>query len=254
MTTINIADQTLTSGTTRGMYITRDDGSSVYFDVTLSDESDSVLELTKHPVEVGADITDAARLKVPTFSFEVGISETPIFDTNVHGGAYTTTQIAPSDPKRQYPINPLGAAVEGLEAAGGALGAAIFGGAGPDAVRALTWTAPFHAVHEMNVALRDLQGFHRDTGPRIITLYTSKYYVPNCILTRFKQTRDKSTGSGAKFKLEFEQLRQVTLQTTDAPLPAEPEGEPSTDQGNQGTAPAPADKESVVSNITGAGA
>lgn len=224
----------------RGLYVSWDDGldqlpigahmtnvnalpTQVLFDVAVSDEVESVLDATEHPVEAGGDITDNARLRMLRFSFDVVVSDTPLEDPDgtalSNGGAMTQSQLTVPQAKRQFPINPLGAAVEGALIGVSAVAGLISGPSEGTNLTALQWDSPFDRVSDMLALLRRLQ-----ENVKILKIVTSKYIFENVLLTNVKQMRDREIGSGARYRLEFKQLRLVTLEFTDSPEPAEPRG------------------------------
>jgi hypothetical protein len=58
---------------------------SVVFDTTISETHEQAAEVTKHPVEKGADVTDHVRTMPGPFSCEVFVSNTPIEDSTGRG-------------------------------------------------------------------------------------------------------------------------------------------------------------------------
>lgn len=229
----------------KGLYLSYDDSlTQVHFDVTVSDEVESVLEATEHPVETGGNITDNARLRMKRFAFEVVVSDTPINEGVRPGGsvgAVTQTVIQVPGTTREIPLNPLGAAVEGSLA----LVALVTKPYVPTTLTALTWSSPFNAVGDMLDLLTKLQ-----SDVTLLKVVTSKYSFDNCLLTSVRQMRDKDIGSGARYRLEFKQLRMVTLEFTDSPVPAEPRGKKgTTNKGNKKTQTKPIKKGSVALNV-----
>lgn len=217
------------TGGTKGLYLSFDDPpTQIYFDVTVTDKVESVLEVTEHPVETGANISDYARLKLKRFSFEVIVSDTPIFEgvrQNGALGAIVQSAIQIPGSPRVIPLNPLGAAVEAGDIAASALTSPPFV---PQSLNVLNWTKPFNAVGDMLNQLYILQAY-----AQVLQITTSKYTYKNVLLTSVEQTRDKDIGSGAKYKLEFKQLRQVNVQSADAPIPDQPRGNQQVNQGSK---------------------
>jgi hypothetical protein len=54
---------------------------AIEFDVVVSEAHDAEVEVTEHPVEQGADITDHARVKAVTLTIEGIVSNTPLADS-----------------------------------------------------------------------------------------------------------------------------------------------------------------------------
>lgn len=246
----------------RGLYISWQQGATaqatapapdvlptqVLFDVTVSDDVESILDVTDHPVESGGDITDNARLRMLRFAFEVVVSDTPLEDPAGYalssGGTLQSTQISVPQASRKFPVNPLGAAVEGVIAGANALGGLIAGAGEGTNLTSLQWDSPFDRVSDMLTQLRALQ-----QNVNILKIVTSKYSFENVLLTNIKQMRDREIGSGARYRLEFKQLRLVTLEFTDSPEPAEPRGEQPTNKGVKQPQQKTIKKQSVASAL-----
>ena len=212
-----------------------------FFDVTISDEVEKVLDVTDHPVETGGDISDNARKRMDRFSFEVIVSDTPIVDPqgfeNSYGGTFGQVAVQLQTGTRQIPLNPLGAITEGALALAGA-GTGL--GTQGQSVTALVWTGTFDKVSDMLTLLDSVQ-----VNANLLKIVTSKYSFDNVMLTQIKQMRDKDIGSGARYRLEFKQIRLVTLEFTNAPIPSQPRGNPPANQGSKSSQQLTQPQESV---------
>ena len=65
---------------TRGSSIFADDGTELFFDCTLSEDTADTVRITSHPVEQGAEITDHVQQQPVTLTLEGMKTATPIFD------------------------------------------------------------------------------------------------------------------------------------------------------------------------------
>jgi hypothetical protein len=69
-------------------FITRPDGTNLYFDLTDEERYSGTAEVTEFPVEDGGFIADNVRLKPGTFTMRCTISNTPIVASGNQGGTY----------------------------------------------------------------------------------------------------------------------------------------------------------------------
>lgn len=194
-----------------GLYMSWGGGSSeLLFDATVRDSSESVLAVTDHPVEAGPNVFDNARLELKKFNYQVFVSNAPIYDWNSRGSQIIHTQLNPTLSGQALNVNPVGAAVGAISA--------LLNSNGPYDAITLQWQTPFDAVKDTLGQLLDLQ-----VKATLIDIATPKYTQKNCLLTRASMERTSQEGTGAIFNLEFKEVRQVTLATSDSPLSTNPQ-------------------------------
>jgi hypothetical protein len=63
---------------THGARLTDSTGRVLILDATLSSQADDQAQITRHPVEAGADVTDHIQPDPPTLSLQVVVSNTPL--------------------------------------------------------------------------------------------------------------------------------------------------------------------------------
>lgn len=163
-------------------------------------------EVTEHPVETGAPVTDHVKPANAAFTLEGLITNAPVRlpTTQMHGiaRAPSTTQLS-------------------------------LGGA-PVSVRTLRWSGVFDRVRECDTLLDELVA-----ARAVVTLTTSLRQVENLICTRYKVDRTAEQGDSIPVVLEFKQLRIVG--TSRAAVPAVRRMQVRADHGQQ-----PADNRSAV--------
>lgn len=182
-------------------------------DATMKEDFTATAEMTKHPIEDGADATDHVILRPTTLSISGIITETPfegIAGIVKTAGASIGAAIGSS-------LGVFGGVAGALAGAQGGktLAGAIFGSSD----RVLS------AVSKELVAIRDArQPIDIQTG---LDLYKSY------ILTSVKVGRDQKTGGSIKVDLEFGELILVTSQTARVPIPKVKGGLPGQNNGKQ---------------------
>jgi len=146
---------------------------------------ESTAEVTEHPVETGSAIGDHVRPANDTISVEGILTNTPV-----------------SVPSSQ---------MQGVTRAPGPLDLGAVGQA-----TVLKWSGPFDRVTTCRELLRALvkAGLPATLG----TGRDSYRFDDNLVLTRFRVTREASTGNAVSVSLDFKQLRIVS--TARAPVPS----------------------------------
>ncbi len=246
-------------------------GVPIYFDCVISEIVTRQIEVTQHPVEVGANVADHARPKLIGVKLEAHVSQEPL-EPLIHPegkglfGAMTLT--FPSYPAAAmaarstsvgmppYPLNPLSVAATALVNPGGLAIRSL----GPDDrgssitvnsypgnqdftnknVNALQWQTPFDSLANLLTVL----DFLRDQSGLIDVVTRSKYYA-NFILTEVQTKRDKDTGTGTRISLDFTEMRFVQTSQVAAPATARPKDQPSVTRGRQEAVPAASAGESA---------
>jgi hypothetical protein len=198
---------------------------SLYFDLAFSDGAKHTSEITKYPVEQGANVADHVRVQPLTLAASVFISNTPIDDLPDHSRAKTVV-------KAPLTGSPL-LKVQGATVA--------------QFTDTVWYDGDF--IAGTYAQLRDLHDQHT-----LLTVTTPIKSYQNMIITSVSLQRDKdNSGDGAKFDLEFEQItivrsELVTSATVPQATPTVPKGQTDTQPPDDG------DKQSVLrSLLTGGG-
>lgn len=236
---------------------------TVIFDaVTTLNPTDEV-DVTEHPVEEGADVSDNARSKSGVLSMEATVSMVPNIDLDKDVGLeQIDVQVAlrkPGAPHRvtlDIPSPPIQLSESGLLQAGigaivsllsGAPKAQFNGKTIPSFVtvpaKLLQQDAPRNRVRAVYDTLLKLKDDHT-----LVTILTAHRDHFDMMMTSIGESRTTADGSSAKFQIDWKQVRTVSSSSVAAPKPAEPRGQPKVNKGSQNTKPAenPADKESLL--------
>lgn len=221
----------------RGLYLEWNGGADqLFFDCTTRDDVSSDLAVTEHPVEIGPNVTENARLELKKFKYQVFVSNTPLEDLNKYGGSIVNTKLQLPPPGQAVNANPAGLLV-------GAVGN-LFADNPSYNIRSLTFSEEFDAVSYTLTLLQSLQN-----EVVILKLITTKYSFENVLLTGVRMNRTAQDGTGATFELEFKELRQVSLAFVDSPLPTEPRGEPPKNKGSKAITKKPLVKKDSVALV-----
>jgi hypothetical protein len=190
---------------------------TIQLDVTLVETHSAQAEVTQHPVEVGADISDHYRQKPREVRIQGIVTDTPIDGSLINAAL----RAAPG----------LGIALAGAES----VSKAIFGQA--DVMRSTF----------------DLMQRIRDTGT-MLQVWTPYRVYQNMLMTDFEVTRDQKGGEALYFTATFREVFLVASSTATINL-APPIAQAPLDMGAQVTTPAPAKvTQSALSKLTGFGA
>lgn len=174
---------------------------TLYFDAVISETQDITSQVTEHPVEKGANITDHVRAEIDRVHLEVFVSNTPNRD-----------------------VNGRGAAVEGVE---------LDLKKARETASVFKFGTDFDAVSDMQSVLRDL----RDSAT-LVTIATSSRDYEDMILAEISQKKDGNTGTSASFDLNFRQIRTVETKLVKVPTPKETRGKHAVNKGAQDPVPA----------------
>jgi hypothetical protein len=193
---------------------------NLYFDLAFSDGAKHTSEITKYPVEQGANVADHVRVQPLTLEASVFVSNTPIDDLPDHSRAKSVQKV------------PLSGSP--LLKSDGAM------------VAQFTDTVWYDGdfIAGTYAQLRDLHDQHT-----LLTVTTPIKNYQNMIMTSLSLQRDKdNSGDGAKFDLEFE---QITIVTSDLVTSATiPQATPTVNKGQTDTQPADdGDKQSVLRQL-----
>lgn len=217
-------------------YILPKTGEIIAFDVTISDTHESTVEITSHPVEAGADITDHVRPLPDNLALDVYVTNTPVEISPGQGpalspymGAYQNTLLA--IPQWDPPIEPTPGSLFRLAAKGlNAVKDLITGGKPPTKATLLFFPAVFDRIKEIHETLTRVM--RAGTLCRVVT--DTKNY-DDMVITRVGLPRTER--GGADIAIDLVSIRQVTTATVTAPKPLEPRGAPGQSKGAQGAKP-----------------
>lgn len=209
----------------------------VSFDVTPTEQHDSVAVVTEFPVEEGVDVADHVRLLPKVLSCEVFVSNEPIHPFTFLGPLLAirgAEQVVPLD--IPTPFNPpslfRGVAIASPGAGIRTAMAAFEGRLTKPALFAqvLKFDPPFDAVAITYGKLMSIQESRAKL--RVVTSLTE---YDNMVLAAVSTPRTVADGTGATFQLGFRQLRKVSPANVAAPkVPLEPRGGPKKNRGGQG--------------------
>jgi hypothetical protein len=202
------------------------DGTSLYFDAVLTEQSEHTASVVEHTVESGADISDHVRDGNDRITLEVFVSNTPIEDVNGwYGGSVQGVALdVPSSKKLPAPtpgalLNAAVAAATDLIAGKKAYKASV-----------LKFPSKFNAPKDV---LTQLEAWKKGAvlGKVILPWKT----VENVVITRVAANRTAATGDAATFTIDLQQIRLVETKLVTSPVPTEIRGKVAISKGKQPT-------------------
>jgi hypothetical protein len=184
-------------------------------DASPSQGYEATAEVTEHPVEQGAPVTDHIRPNNPTITVEGVISNTPVTvpTTQMQGARRAPTQVD-------------------LSVGGQTLQATL-----------LRWSSAFDRVRECDQLLQ-----HIVEAGIVVRLTTGLRVIEDLALTRYKVDKTRDTGDTLPVVLEFRRLRLVAVQRVT--VPAVRRGQLLDTRGPQPTVP----NNSLLYNLRNSGA
>jgi len=218
-----------------------DSGRIITFDVIENELHENIAEVTEHPVEVGANVSDHVRPLPDQLSLTAYTSNQPI-RVNPFTQRGELISFALETPTWTVPV----------EATPGSLYRAGLSGLSslfddPTNVKILAFSEEFNAIWETYEILREFQ-----TNGVLLQILTGIRTYEDMVLTRVTAPRNAGD-SGVAFGLEVRALRIVESgQVTAAPVPADdvPGGKPLENKGGQGAqAPVPGEDEARGGSI-----
>lgn len=224
----------------------------LYFDVVLSESAELSSEITSSPVEKGANISDHVREQLDRVVLEVFVSNHPIIpedlqDAGSRGGSVNGVPL--DVPKYSPPINSPGALYgAALGAVEGAVKGLLGVGADPNVATVLKFSKSFDAGEECLKVLQKAR-----TGKKLVTVHTNARDYESMIVEKIGVRRDESTGAGTTFTISLVQIRFVSLELVNAPLPSFPRAAKKKDRGKQDTKPTETKKKSLLKGLVGGG-
>lgn len=228
----------------RGTRISRDltangIAAAVLLDATLKESFSADSELTQHPVERGADISDHIILKPQSVSIEGKISETPFSIGGQIAGVVSTVA---SKVGQQ-----LGGALGGV-AATAVASKTLAGVLSPNSVTrsSVSDTESSRSgigLPNENIRLRDaVQEFlNLRSAKAPVTIVTGLKIYKDYVLTSFSVDKDNSMGKSLVVNLKFVELQLATVETIGINIPGEKQGLGAANLGSKSPVPAAAD-------------
>lgn len=174
---------------------------SLFFDAVISETQDITSQVTEHPVEKGANVTDHVRAETDRVHLEVFVSNQPNRDVNGRGAAVEGVELDLKTAREQASVFKFG--------------------------------TDFDAVSDMHSVLREL----RDNAT-LITIATSARDYEDMVLVEISQKKDGNSGTSATFDLSFRQIRTVETKLVKVPTPKEVRGKHAVSKGAQDPTPA----------------
>ncbi len=201
---------------------------SLRFDAVSSETHESLLTLTDHPVEVGANVVDNAREMPDTITIEGFISSKPLRSNPGMAGVLPDGTFDLNIPKKDLQLS--------VTSAIGALGDLI--DPGPSSATAQVATSDF--PNRLRATYETLRQMQKDRS--LASVVSGMTTALSMMVTRVGAARTLADGTGATFHVELRKVRLVSSETVDAPEPTEKRGMIAADAGSQGTKDANAGK------------
>ena len=185
---------------------------SLELDVDLQESHDLASDITEHPVEEGADVTDHVRPRLRRVTIEGYVSDTPMLTNPGVADVAEFTSLELQIPAKPQQIS-LSA---GLAAGLSAVSDALFGPTPPLKVTMLTLEDVPSRKRAIYDALEDVR-----LNARLCRVITSLHEYDNMLIEQVVPTRTPASGTGAGFVVTFKEVIQVSSDVTVAPVPAE---------------------------------
>ena len=209
-------------------FILTEAGEPIRFDVVTQETHTLVNDITEHPVELGANVTDHVRSQLDTIALEVFVSNAPIIGQDRFQFGSQVGEVRTLD----------------LSAAGtsGIRDPRL----GDASASVLQFADDVDWVAETYRALRELK-----EGADLLTVITPMWDYSSMVIKEIGIPRTAAEGDGAKFTITFKQIRLVETRVVPAPTPTEDRGKAAVNKGAKGTkdANAPEQKKSVLASI-----
>lgn len=202
---------------------------SIRFDVVSNDTIESLLAITKHPVEEGADVSDHAREDSERITIEGYVSNKPLWsnpEAEKHLDVQTLDLIIPKIEKSLLQtLTPGGLTQAAIGAVDGLLGRNQL----PKKYTALAPTGDMpNRAREMYQTLRRAQ-----KEKARVSVSHPLVELTDMIFERIAVPRTTETGNGATFQIDLSHVRIVTTEIVDAPVPTELRGAGTESKGSK---------------------
>lgn len=227
------------------------DGVDLHFDAVTDEQATHTADVTEHPVEEGANVSDHVQDQLDTVTLEVFVTNQPIKDVNnVYGLDENYTEMLDVDgvelvqagkkldvPKsRPFPVTP-GALMQTVgnfisDMLADDTVAQVYGQTKPKTTsypaQVLNWPTKFNAITDVVGILVDWK--KRGVVGQVITPWKT---FPSVVITSVSTTKDASVGDAAKVLLTFKEIRIVESKLVTAPVPTEPRAKTRKAKGRQ---------------------
>ena len=188
---------------------------SLELDVDLQESHDLSSEITEHPVEEGADVTDHVRPRLRRVSIEGFVSDTPVLGNPGVADVAEFVSLELQIPDKPAQISLSG----GIKAGIGAVSEALFGPTPPLKVTMLRLDDVKSRKRAVYDALEDAR-----LNARLCRVITSLHEYDNMLIEQVTPTRTPENGNGAIFSFTTKEIVRVSSDVTVAPEPAELSG------------------------------
>lgn len=227
----------------------------VWIDVTLREAPDLSAEVTEHPVEQGADVTDHVRLKPLVLVIEGYVTNQPIElpQSHMNGAKVDPTgleiEAEPGLPGLLSILPGISQGVAIVNAVASAVGGA------PVEVRPLRkykatvlhFSSRFDRVGAVQAALEQIV-----LNRKPVTIVTATHTYENVVLTNLHTERDTETGDGLQFGVTGQVISVVSSELVGGkPEPVKPRQVQSASKGKQQALPSTDNAGSLAANALG---
>lgn len=195
-------------------------------DLVMSERHESIVQITEHAIEVGANITDHIRKTLQKFSLDAWLCNTPITTDELQERGFEDT-VSVSFPRYKLPFEATPGAL--FRAAGGALDS-LFSDPPKTSydVRVLVFDTVFYRPKEILEQLKAYQ----EAAMLFNIISQTAVYQDMAIETIALPIEEPG---GANLTIEFKQIRTVSTSNVTAPAPLEKRGAPKKTTGSQAT-------------------
>lgn len=215
----------------------------IFLDATLRENFDATTEVTQHPVEDGADISDHVILKPLKLTIDGVISETP-FSIEGQKLGFATSVAASIGQSVGGAIGALAAGYGAAKSLAGVLQPkSITGGEVRD--------EEFKNVPSENSRLRDAvnEFLNMRQSKQVVSIVTGLKQYKNMILVSFTVSRDQNTGQSINLHLEFQEIVLAESKTVKIAIPKIKSAIPKSEQGRKTPAEVTGQKGSIAKKL-----
>lgn len=197
-------------------------------DAVLSVKHSLKAEATEHPVEKGEDVADHVLPSLDRVTVEVFISNQPTDPFADETGSFEikTVEIPKYEPRP--PLNPAGALTSVVS---GAIDSLLSSGGNVD-ITVLTFDNDINFARRFYEGMQDLQD-----NANLVRVLTNVREYENMIIESIEPVRDRTTGDGMRFVIEFKEIEIVQTEVVAAPIPEESRGFKKQNRGSKATSP-----------------
>lgn len=189
----------------------------IRFDAIFSESHEALNVITEHPVEEGANVADHVRDELDRVSLVGFVSNKPLWSNPGVEEFMDFSSVELDIPDPPLKLSPGLLIGEAIDAGVGALTGAL--GAGNSAT-VLNGSDFRNRVREMQETLKGVKAEHRE-----VRVETGVEDYDNMQIERIGTLRTVQDGDGATFTIDLKQIRKVSNETVQAPVPAEARGQ-----------------------------